>query len=222
MWNRIQWAVYSAMLLISMVAANSNATTFTLRELTDGTTPSFGSGNTLLTFSDFEVVLSGALSTDLDDYVAVVLDDGWRLVGPIGVADGNVGDIALSYEVAVSGSQGIGAAEIFFNGAASGLGSTANVSEVFFDSNGPIGTLFVAATGGGLSQLTDTITFPAPTPILVTALKDIQVITTSPGTVAAISVIDQRFEVVPEPGTLALASSGLIALIVFRQYRARN
>ncbi|MFP8878057.1 MAG: PEP-CTERM sorting domain-containing protein [Myxococcota bacterium] len=222
MQNRSKWAACAAAaVLVLGVATHASATTFTLQELTNGSQPSFESGNMSLRFSDFHATVSGQLSTDLNDYVVVTLEDGWRLVGPIGVADGNLGAIAISYKTSSTSEQRIKFAQLFFNGAAFGGGSAATVTENFSIGGEEIAALFVAVTGGGLMNRTASTMFDDPMLSMVTTLKGIQVVTTDLATVASISVVDQRFAV-PEPSSLALLSAGFIGLVIDSRRRSRN
>lgn len=178
----------------------------------DGGASSFDSLGGSLTFDGFEVGVGPSLSQDLEDYLVIALDDGFRIVGPIGVADGNAGDLVVSYDVWANDGFVITGASVFFNGAAFGDGAFASVSEDLFFVEGqePGEDLGVLVTGAGFKQKFDSVMF-APSSHIQSVLKDIQVSAVE-GDGATISVIDQRYSVVPEPGTLALLAGGLVIL----------
>lgn len=205
-------------LVVASLAFTGSAQALTLADLAAG--GSLTSGNGLLLFDDFDFVVSGALSTDLSNYSVVALDDGFRIAGPIGVAENGVGDLLLEYSVSTTGEgTQISGASLLFNGAASGEGSLASVSEDFFGRPSPvfIGDLLVGVTGGGISDKTDELGLEPTVELRV--LKDILVIGGEQG-FATISAVDQRFATVPEPGTALLLGLGLAGLAFAGRRRA--
>jgi hypothetical protein len=105
-----------------------------------------------LTFSDFDVVVTGAVSADLSLYDVSAIDDGFAITGPISAADGEQGDLFIEFTVSVS-SGAISGVGLSFNGAAAGAGSAASVVETFEGISDL--ELFVFATGGGGLDLID-------------------------------------------------------------------
>ena len=114
-----------------------------------------------LRFENFDTVITGILDTDpvgdeeLEDYKVIALDDGFRIVGPMGAADGNRGDIVINYDVVAVGVPGVIEASLFFNGAIIGEGALAAVSEdlVPLENGEPFDDLFVGVTGGNGGSL---------------------------------------------------------------------
>lgn len=99
--RRLRWAALSTLGLAIAWAAPASAVTFTLQELTDGTTPSFQSGDGSLTFSDFDVVGSIGVTHDLTQYLVTPTAMGFRFEGPI-ASDGDFPYLAalfLAYTV---------------------------------------------------------------------------------------------------------------------------
>lgn len=220
-----------------LLGGPSTSRALTLGDLVGG--GSFMAESLPLLFDNFQVTIGGALSSDLDDYVVNPLDDGFAIVGPIGVVNG-VGDILVEYDVWVKEGGGITGASVFFNGAAVGA-SLASVSEDFIAGDPPpIGDLLVYATGVGLVDKYDETTF-GDAYLHLHVIKDIiviggtfipdgfdldripQLLRTSsfngceigcpaptPG-IATISLIEERFRV-PEPITGSLLGVGLLGL----------
>jgi hypothetical protein len=219
MWLRSGWrAAVISVLWVLWIGFASTASALTLADLNAGDMFTSGNGSLEFSFGADSVLVSGSLNSDLDNYEVVILDDGFRLVGPIGAADGNDGDILLDYSVSATNLLNpIFSAHLLFNGSAFGLESTANIAGEL--SNGD--SLAVAVTGGGLSQKNDLALFAEPTETLAVVLKDIQVISFDVGQLASISLIDQRFAVIPEPGTAILLLSGLVGMAVTRRPRRR-
>ena len=211
-----------------MLCSSASATAdLTLADLQMG--ESFVSLDGTLKFDNFEILVQGILDTDPDgedellDYAVVILDDGFRIVGPMGAADGNRGDILVGYDVWSLTLDIIGAS-LFYNGAAFSAGALASVEETLQALEGdvpqqpPVGSLFVFATGGGGSSKYDETSFDGELHLHVE--KDI-LVDSDGGVISAISFVDQRFVVVPEPATLALVAGGL-ALVAARGRRSRR
>jgi hypothetical protein len=232
---RISGLVVGLVLLAAATASTARA--MSLADLVAG--GSFMATDQPLLFDNFQVTITGALSTDLDDYVVIALEDGFSIVGPIGVVN-TFGDILIQYDVWVKDDQrtapgGIVGASVFFNGAAFGAGSLASVSEDFLAGAGdPIGDLLVFATGVGLADKFDETTFDGSHRHLH-VIKDIIVVggshwttgfdglpcdllvcgpPTNPGPgLATISLIIERFHVeVTEPVSGSLLGVGLLGL----------
>lgn len=181
----------------------------------------FASTDGSLTFDEFDAVVTGNLSPDLSNYELVAVDQGFRLVGPVGVADGEIGDILLSYSVVTADSLVIAGASLYANVRAIGSGSQANVAEDLFGAGqDPIASLFVFATGGGGFDPTDAAAFE-PVASLRMVVKDIQVKSAGPAGIAAISIVEQTFAVVPEPATVLLVALGAGGLLVAGRRRQR-
>ncbi len=180
-----------------------------LADLADG--DSFTSENGAFVFSDFEVIVSGSLNPALGFYKVIALDDGFRIAGPIAAADGDAGDLLISYTI--TSIDPITQATLKFNGAAHGNGSSASVVETY---DQPVDVeLFVFATGGGGKQRTDSLDLEGFTTLRVT--KDILVDAANGGGIAAISWIEQRFQSAPEPTAMLLIGSSLLLVVAARR-----
>jgi hypothetical protein len=181
-----------------------------------GDVDSFDSLNGQLTFSNFEVVATGSLSSlDLTSILIVPTPSGFGfdLVGPISANDGEIGDLLVRFDVwAVLP---IVRALLSFNGAASEPGSGATVTETFEGLNVQA---FVFATGGGGLDLSDEASIPDLEHLRVTKdiLVDSSTLSGAPGS-AVISVITQDFALIPEPATVLLVLLGLGATLVLRR-----
>lgn len=174
------------------------------------------------TFGDFGASVTGAISSNLDDYNVQALTSGFRVTGAFLVADGNFGDMVLSFSVTPKQGILITDAHLFFNGSFNGNappGMGTSVNETIFHNNDPIAQLSVATSSGGFQKLTDAVVFdPVPS---ITVLKDIALSSYGGqgGSVAHISIVDQTFTYIPEPGTLLLGSAGLLGIAVLGRKR---
>jgi hypothetical protein len=104
--HRLAWAALLALAIAW--AAPASAVTFTLQELTDGTTPSFQSGDGSLTFSEFDLLGSFGVTHDLTQYLITPLAMGFRFEGPI-ASDGGFPFLAallLAYTVTADPAAG--------------------------------------------------------------------------------------------------------------------
>ena len=216
-------AIGIASLLLAFCAVGSaQAGTYTLAELVAAPDDfRFDSADGTLSFGHFEVLVNGALLLDLNQYIVEtnpdVISDGFQLLGMIGVAGGNAGDVRMQYDVYSNRGPIIGAG-IFFNGRAVGGGALSNISEDFRTLPGLSllqSGLTVFAEGNGVSELVDNAVFENPVNAL-RVIKDIQVISDG-GVFASISIIDQHFVTVPEASTGLLLGLGLVLVSAERK-----
>ncbi len=189
---------------------------------------SIDSADGTLTFSNFDAIVTGALSDDLSNYEVTALTTGFRLTGAFLVADGNIGDMVLSFTATADAGLQITNARLFFNGSFNGgdgvpPGLGAGVTETIFagGSGDPIANLSVAASSQGFEKLVDTEALN-PAQESIDVLKDIALSSFAggDGSVTHISIVDQTFTVTPEPGTLLLGAMGLVGLADLGRKRA--
>lgn len=194
-----------ALALVLAATGPGEARALTLADLDAGASFSVGG----LTFSGFEVQVTGDASSDLADYPVQLLADGFRVAGPLTLTLGEEATLLLSY--VVEAATGIEAASLFAPLVAVGDGSAALVSESLLDASGmPIATLLALNVVGGDVALAGATGF-AP----ASKLEVVTVIALTSGVLAALPHVDQRFAVAPEPLTLVLLASGLLGLALF-------
>jgi hypothetical protein len=170
-----------------------------------------------VTFSDFSVSITGDLAGVLEaSDLAVIVESGpgsvgFSLSGPISAADGEIGDILLSFKM--SSSTAIDGAILNALNVANGLGAQAAVDEWVRDGNGVVlGLLSTSDTGGpGAPIFEDSLGFAPQLALMITKdiLVDSALIGGGPDGSARISLIQQTFLLVPEPGSLLLLGIGL-------------
>jgi hypothetical protein len=203
-----RWAVVASILL-TFGGLGSAAGALSLADAVAGATLESGG----LVFSDFQVALTGDLSSDLDDYAILGVGSGITLTGDITQVFGEGGTLTLGYQVSVlDASQAITGALLSFDGQVLGPGAYAFVTEGISDAGyAGLGSLFVYDFGAGGSQGSDSLEFSDQATLNVT--KTIQLDATGFGALLATAgSIQQHFTVVPEPQTLATVGLGLLGL----------
>jgi hypothetical protein len=199
-----------ALWLLQAIALSHSTRALTLSDLAAG--GSFSAGP--LTFDDFEISVAGDLSAQLDDYAVQVLGDGFRLSGPLSVLSGDSGTLLVSYRVSAPADL-IAGASLLAPGVAIGAGSQAWVGESLLDGADVLGSLFVFDIAGVGSSPADSVGF-AP----VSHVEVAKSVHLGSGLFAALTVVDQRFFVVPEPLTLLLLVVGLLGLAASGRQRS--
>ena len=183
-----------------------------------------------VTFSNFSVSITGALAGSLTASQLELTFEGsggsagFSLTGPISAADGELGDVFLSFSV--SSEQAIvGALLSALNVADGGLGALASVDELIRTGGGSVlGLLSTSDSGGpGDGIFDDELSFAGQTSLRVMKdiLVDSSILGGGPGGSARISFVSQTFVLVPEPATLLLVLGGLAAVGWRRRSAAR-
>ncbi len=208
--NRRWRALLCALGLGMAMATAERASALTLADLDGGGSFSVAG----LTFANFEATVTGDISLDLADYPVQLLADGFRLSGPLSVLLGDTGTLLLSYQVTAMDPILIGA-QLIASGTTIGAGAQAWVGESLL---GPasevLGSLFVYDIEGVGSDPSDAIGFAAVSQISVAKTVNL-----GGGLFAAVPVIDQRFQFIPEPVTMVLLTIGLVGLAWWRPRR---
>jgi hypothetical protein len=198
---------------LASLAAAQEARALTLADLDAGA--SFAAGP--LTFSDFDVIASGDVSLDLADYPVQILADGFRVTGPLAVLFGDAATLLISYSVTAADPV-IAGASLFAPGNTLAAGDALWVGESLLDAaNLPLVSLFVFDVEGVGSDAQDDGGFGPVSLVQVAKTLHLQ-----SGSFAALSLVDQRFLVVPEPLPLALFTLGLFGLALWgRRHQVR-
>ena len=206
-----QWRVATcALSLAAVLATAGSASALTLADLAGGGSLSVAG----LSFTNFDATVAGNLSLDLADYPVQLLADGFRLSGPLSVLLGDAGTLLLSYQVTATDPILVGAS-LFAAGTTIGAGAQAWVAESLLGpANQVLGSLFSYDIEGVGSDPSDFIAFTA-----VSQLSVAKTVSLGGGLFAAIPVIDQRFQFIPEPVTMWLLTLGLVGLAWWRPRR---
>ena len=208
--NRRWRAATCALGLAAVLTTANTGSALTLADLDGGASFSIAG----LTFLNFDATVTGDISLDLADYPVQLLADGFRLSGPLSVLLGDAGTLLLSYQVTAADPILVGAS-LFAAGTTIGAGAQAWVGESLLGpANEVLGSLFVYAIEGVGSVPSDSAAF-APVPQLSVA----KTVSLGSGLFAAIPVIDQRFQFIPEPVAMWLLTLGLVGLAWWRPRR---
>jgi len=176
----------------------------TLGQLVGGMPFSTGS----LTFDHFQATAAGSADPTFDDYAVQVLEDGFRISGPVSAMRGQAGTLLLSYDVTSTGP-GITGASLYSSGIAV-RGSQALVAESLSESeNVLVGTLVVYDVACVGRVPLASASFGPVSELLVAETLQVK-----SGAFAAVPFVDQRFVPAPEPMTLFLLGSGILGLFL--------
>ncbi len=188
------------------VGGASGAQALSLLDLDAGAAFASGDGSLQFEFDPGSITLAGALPLDLSAYTVDVLAQGFRITGPLAVADGAAGFLFLDYEVEAMAGEIVGAS-LSSQSVALGAFALALVAE---DVDG-IGSLVNGRTGGGLDIPSDSAAGPGVASAGVQTA--VTLVTAGLGQLAAITSLEQTFAVsVPEPSTGLLMLAGILGL----------
>lgn len=123
---RNRWNFLAGLVVCLLVLAPSLARALSLADV-NGSSETYSAEGSTLSFSDFEVTVTGNQDLDLDLIEIVFEEDGFRLIGPMVVTGSNLLDVVLDYTV--SSTERIVAVELAFTGFAAGGDSSASIAE---------------------------------------------------------------------------------------------
>lgn len=187
------------------------ASALSLSDLAGGASFSTGS----LTFSSFDVSLSGSLPADLSNYPVQVLGDGFRVGGPLSAVFGETGTLLLAFDVVTTQLDGFVGASLFADGTVLGTGALAFVASALFgEGGGGLGTLVAFELAGAGGPPSDQVVLAGPN-----GLHAVTSIQLRSGILAALPFVEQRFLTVPDARPLMLLLTGLGGLAVFGRRR---
>jgi len=175
-------------------------------------------------FSNFSAHIAGMISGNTNDYLVAQLSNGFELIGPFAVSNGDVGEMLLGYTVTARPGILIKDVHLLHNGAST-TGGSASVVETIFDGVEPIANLFAPGSHApdDVAGLSADFVF-GTTYSTLNVKKDIAVTAAISrlrrSSDAHISFVDQRWTFVPEPGTLLLGSVGLLGLATLGRKRS--
>jgi hypothetical protein len=168
-------------------------------------------------FSNFGISGYQASNITVQGIIEYGSDYGIQFQGGFSSSNGSM-DVILSYQVEVTNSANlISAANLDFNGFEFGPNGVAEVTEAVYTNMSYLyGDMSVYASPGS-NVLSATMAINPPQPEL-DLNKDVFTYAIDLS-YASISTINQSYEQVPEPSTIALAAAGLTGLLLFRRRR---
>lgn len=207
----IRTLLRSGLVLLGLLSLPTGAFALGLDVLASGGT--LDSGNGLLTFSDFEVVASGSVSSNLALYDVESLADGLAISGSIDAAGGTIGDLFIQFTVRSRAP--LARLELTLDAEASGEGSSASVTETLEEREDAL--LFVFKTGDEFERLSQSLRLRGATELRVS--KDILVDSSENGTARVIR-IEQHFSEAPEAAAPLLFGLALLGGAALRSRAA--
>jgi hypothetical protein len=196
------------------MASGSNAATYTLDELVNGSVSSFQSDNGLLTFSDFEIKKLKKLSGNLTLYTVTTVDDGFVLSSSAFTANsGGLKRLRFTYKVAANSG--------LITGATLSMEGSRETGRIIVDKDidsptSDEGTSLINLLKGNTTLLSDSDEF-SPGESLFEVEESIRIKKISTLT----SARNSYSVTVPEPPTLSLLLAGVVGLAMYGRQRVR-